>query len=71
MQERDGAIVHTVTAPLDGTVDGQIDWDRRFDLMQQHSGEHIVSGIVHRLYGWENLGFHMGSDLITGPLLQK
>lgn len=72
VQERDGAIVHTVTAPLDGTVDGQIDWDRRFDLMQQHSGEHIVSGIVHRLYGWENVGFHMGSDLITidfsGPL---
>ena len=64
VQERDGAIVHTVTAPLDGTVDGQIDWDRRFDLMQQHSGEHIVSGIVHRLYGWENVGFHMGSDLM-------
>ncbi len=65
VQEADGRILHTVTAPLAGTVEGTIDWDRRFDLMQQHSGEHIVSGIVHRLYGWENVGFHMGSDVIT------
>lgn len=65
VQERDGAILHTVDAPLSGTVSGTIDWDRRFDLMQQHSGEHMISGTAHRLYGVENVGFHMGAELIT------
>ncbi len=65
VHERDGVVVHTVNAPLAGTVEGEIDWERRFDLMQQHSGEHLVSGTVHRLYGYENVGFHMGADLIT------
>ena len=65
VHERDGAILHTVDAPLSGTVEGAVDWDRRFDLMQQHSGEHLVSGTVHRLYDCENVGFHMGADLIT------
>ncbi len=46
-------------------VSGEIDWERRFDLMQQHSGEHMVSGVIHRRYGWHNVGFHMGSDVIT------
>ena len=46
-------------------MEGVIDWDRRFDLMQQHSGEHIVSGIAHSLWGCDNVGFHMGSDVIT------
>ena len=62
---RDGVIVHTVEAPLSGRVHGVIDWDRRFDLMQQHSGEHLISGTAHRLYGVENVGFHMGAELIT------
>lgn len=62
---RDGAILHTVDAPLSGPVHGAIDWERRFDLMQQHSGEHLISGTAHRLYGVENVGFHMGADLIT------
>lgn len=65
VQERDGVIVHTVDAALSGTVTGQLDWARRFDLMQQHSGEHLVSGTAHRLFGCENVGFHMGADLIT------
>ena len=65
VQEREGVIVHTVDAPLSGSVTGAIDWDRRFDLMQQHSGEHMISGTAHRLYGVENVGFHMGADLIT------
>ena len=65
VQEKDGVILHTVDAPLSGTVEGTIDWERRFDLMQQHSGEHLISGTVHRLYGYENVGFHMGADLIT------
>lgn len=46
-------------------VHGKIDFDRRFDFMQQHSGEHIVSGIAHRLYGCENVGFHLGEDIVT------
>jgi alanyl-tRNA synthetase len=54
------------------TVTGRIDWNRRFDLMQQHSGEHMVSGVVHKLYGWHNVGFHMGSEVMTvdfdGPI---
>lgn len=54
------------------TVQGSIDWSRRFSLMQQHSGEHIVSGLIHRRFGYDNVGFHMGSDLITidlnGPM---
>ena len=65
VQERGGELVHTVDAPLSGTVHGVIDWARRFDLMQQHSGEHLVSGTAHRLYGCENVGFHMGAQLIT------
>ncbi len=60
-------VVHTTAAPLtEGTaVTGEVDWSRRFDLMQQHSGEHIVSGIIHRLYGYDNVGFHMGEDVVT------
>lgn len=46
-------------------VTGIIDWTRRFDLMQQHSGEHIVSGLAHSLYGCDNVGFHIGKDFIT------
>lgn len=67
VHERDSQIVHLCDGPLDpGTqVTGVIDWDRRFDLMQQHSGEHIVSGIAHAKWGCDNVGFHMGADVIT------
>lgn len=65
VQERDGLILHRVDKPLQGSVTGQIDWARRFDLMQQHSGEHLISGTAHRLFGCENVGFHMGAELIT------
>lgn len=65
--EKEGQILHYTALPLEiGTaVAGEIDWDYRFDLMQQHSGEHMVSGVVHRIYGYENVGFHMGADMIT------
>ena len=67
VHNREGEIVHTCNHPLEaGTaVTGVIDWDRRFDLMQQHSGEHIVSGLAHYLWGCENVGFHMGAEVIT------
>ena len=67
VHSRDGQVVHTCNHPLDpGTaVTGVIDWDRRFDLMQQHSGEHIVSGLAHSLWGCENVGFHLGAEVVT------
>lgn len=65
--EKEGQVLHYTAVPMAvGTaVTGTIDWDRRFDLMQQHSGEHMVSGVVHRIYGYDNVGFHMGEDMIT------
>ena len=74
VSERGVQIIHLCDAPLEAgkTVTGKIDWARRFDLMQQHTGEHIVSGIIHRLYGHQNSGFHVGEELMEvdfdGPL---
>jgi len=67
VREKNGEILHRCDTPLaEGEpVHGVIDWNRRFDLMQQHSGEHLVSGIVHARYGYDNVGFHMGQDVIT------
>ena len=67
VHQREGRVVHTCSSPLEAgsQVEGQIDWPRRFDLMQHHSGEHIVSGIAHRRFGCDNVGFHMGNDVIT------
>ena len=67
VQEKDGEILHFCDRPLAvGTqVRGAIDWNRRFDLMQQHTGEHILSGIIHRKFGYHNVGFHMGNDVVT------
>lgn len=67
VHEREGRVVHTCDAPLSpgSCVEGTIDWDRRFDLMQHHSGEHIVSGLAHTAFGCDNVGFHMGADVIT------
>ena len=65
--ESGGEIIHYCEQPLaEGqTADGVIDYDRRFELMQLHSGEHILSGVVHRRFGYENVGFHMGADFVT------
>ena len=70
VQEKAGEIIHYTKEAIEPgkEVTGKIDWDRRFDLMQQHSGEHIVSGLVHEAYGYNNVGFHMGSDVITVDL---
>ena len=66
-QERDGAVIHLCDGPLDvgAAVEGYIDYAPRFARMQQHSGEHIVSGILHSRYGCHNTGFHMGADVTT------
>ena len=66
-RERGEAVVHLCEGALEvgSSVEGSIHWEKRFPRMQQHSGEHIVSGIIHRRYGYHNVGFHMGSDIIT------
>ena len=65
--ERGGEIVHTVDAPLTPgeTVHGALDWEPRLRRMQNHSGEHIVSGLIYRDYGFANVGFHIGSRDVT------
>lgn len=67
VRERDGNIIHLCDKPLAiGTsVTGCIDWERRFDFMQQHTGEHIVSGLIFAAYGFHNVGFHIGADTVT------
>ena len=67
VHEKAGVITHLTDKPLPvgETVTGQIDWARRFDHMQQHSGEHICSGIICAQYGCDNVGFHMGADAVT------
>ena len=67
VQEKDGRILHLLEGPLEpGTcVSGRIDWEERFMKMQQHSGEHIVSGLVHSAFGYNNVGFHLGSEDCT------
>lgn len=69
-REKDGEVLHITEAKLEpGTaVSAEIDWDYRFDLMQNHSGEHIVSGLIHEKFGYHNVGFHMGSDTVTVDL---
>ena len=69
VHERDGILWHSVdTLPgsaVPGTaVSGCIDWEWRFDKMQQHTGEHILSGILHQMFGAENVGFHIGSEAV-------
>lgn len=67
VQERDGKIFHITDRPVPAgsTVSGQIDWAERFMKMQQHTGEHIVSGLVHARFGYDNVGFHLGSTDCT------
>ena len=65
--EREGIIYHKVENELSvgKHVEGMIDWEERFSKMQHHSGEHIVSGLVNAIYGYDNVGFHMGTDAVT------
>lgn len=66
-QIRDGKIYHRTPAPLSvgSTVKGVLDWDERFRRMQSHSGEHILSGIVHSTLGYDNVGFHLSDGEMT------
>ena len=64
VQEIEGKILHFCDKTLEvgQIVSGRVDRARCFDLMQQHSGEHIVSGIICHRFGYHNVGFHVGSD---------
>lgn len=65
VQLENGQLVHYCSDNVEGTVKGEIDFPRRFRNMQNHTGEHIISGIIHTLYGGENVGFHLGEDEVT------
>ena len=66
-REEGESVVHFCDGPLavGETVEGIIDFERRFDLMQQHTGEHMLSGLIHRRYGYHNKGYHVGADFVT------
>ena len=74
VQEEGEDVIHLCDGPLPigSEVSGQIDFASRFDQMQQHTGEHIVSGIIHDMFGWHNTGFHMGKGIMEvdfdGPI---
>jgi len=71
--DKEGTITHHIhsSSPLDAKtlvdtgIRGRIDWEHRFSNMQQHSGEHIFSGIVHEKYGYDNVGFHLSDNSVT------
>lgn len=67
VREKDGTIYHyTEKAIAEGAeVDCRIDFDERFVKMQCHTAEHILCGFIHKLYGFENIGFHLGEDVVT------
>ena len=67
VHEKNGVVLHNVDSAVEigKTVTGVIDWARRFDHMQQHSGEHICSGLICQRFHCDNVGFHMGADIVT------
>lgn len=67
IQISNNIITHTIKQqiPADTTVRGKIDWTHRFNNMQQHSGEHIFSGLVHKYFGFDNVGFHLSDQIVT------
>ena len=67
VQIKDNIIYHKMPVAFTpgDTVKGNVDWDKRFDYMQQHSGEHLISGLVNHHYGYNNVGFHLGDEEVT------
>lgn len=63
----DGEIWHYTDRPLKvgESVQGELDWSVRFSRMQHHTAEHIICGLAHRHYGYENVGFHLGGEDVT------
>lgn len=77
VQEREGVIYHQVSESLmaGAEVHGRIQWGKRFSRMQQHTAEHIISGLIHKQYGYNNVGFHLADTYCTmdvdGPLSKE
>ena len=80
VQIRDDIITHTLTGGQTPFQEGdhvtcEIDWAHRFSNMQQHTGEHIFSGLVHEKFGYENVGFHLSDSIVTmdydGPMTEE
>lgn len=66
VQDEDGRIAHILAAPVEaGQIEGTIDWPRRYDHMQQHTGQHLLSAALVELFGFQTVSFHMGSELST------
>lgn len=67
VQEKNDIIYHLIDGMLEvgAEVKGCIDYKERFSKMQQHTGEHIVSGLIHQQFGYDNVGFHLGNDAVT------
>lgn len=64
--ESEGVVYHlTDTAPTLGRTSCRLDFESRYDKMQCHTAEHILCGIIHRLWGYDNVGFHLGADEVT------
>ena len=64
--EQDGVVYHiTDGRPSEGRVHCELDFEARFDKMQCHTAEHLLCGIIHRLWGHNNVGFHLGDDEVT------
>jgi alanyl-tRNA synthetase len=62
----DGRIAHVLSGPIEGTdVDGRIDWQRRFDHMQQHTGQHLLSAVLIELFDAQTVSFHLGAESST------
>ena len=67
VQIKDDVITHYLAEPMEAgsMVKGTIDWQHRFFNMQQHSGEHLFSGLAYRKYGLKNVGFHLSNQIVT------
>ena len=66
VDDDDGRVAHLLAAPLtDGEVEGVIDWQRRFDHMQQHTGQHLLSAVLVEMFGAQTVSFHLGVESST------
>lgn len=76
-QEEDGIIYHYTYSPIEenALVEGRLNWDERFFKMQNHTAEHMISGLVFKKFGYSNTGFHLGTDFVTmdynGPISER
>jgi alanyl-tRNA synthetase len=66
VRESDGAVIHRLDAPIpEGVVDATLDWSRRFDHMQQHTGQHVLSQAFLRIADAPTIGFHLGAESVS------